>query len=107
MGGDRAHDPKRARLRAALMEQFDDDGDGRLDQRERQRALQALHRFEGKLAGQQRGERARRFVERHDRNGDGDVGPREVPPDTADRLRRFDLDGDGWVDPHELQQPRR
>ena len=103
----RAQDPRRARLRQALMQQFDADGDGRLDPREQRRALEALRRMEGNLAGRQRAAKARRFIERHDTNGDGDAGPGEVPRDTANRLRRFDLDGDGWVDPYELRQPPR
>jgi len=106
---------KRARLRHALVEQFDLDGDGRLGPRERMRAARVLRRIEQRLSGGgQRGganydqprrdgaPKLRRFIQRYDVNGDGDVGPREVPAGAADRLRRFDSDGDGWVEPREL-----
>jgi len=103
---------KRQRLRRALMEQFDANGDGRLGPRERMRAARVLRRIEQRLASPQgqrggRGGRAgqyQRFMQRYDVNGDGQVGPREVPRGAADRLRRFDRDGDGWVEPRELPQ---
>jgi hypothetical protein len=44
----------------------------------------------------------RRFIERYDTNGDGNVGPREVPRGAADRLRKFDRNNDGWVEPGEF-----
>jgi len=108
---------KRARLRHALVEQFDLNGDGRLGPRERMRAARVLRRIEQRLSGGgqrgasydqprrdgvPRGAKYRRFMQRYDVNGDGDVGPREVPARAADRLRRFDSDGDGWVEPREL-----
>lgn len=42
------------------------------------------------------------FMRRYDVNGDGQVGPREMPSGAADRLRPFDRDRDGWVEPNEL-----
>lgn len=91
-------------LRRAMVEAFDANGDGRLEPRERMRAVRVLRRMEQRLAGQGRGNRgaARRgFIRRFDTNGDGNVGPREMPPGQADRLRRFDRDRDGWVEPSE------
>jgi hypothetical protein len=107
---------KRSALRAALMQQFDVNGDGKLGPRERQRAIRVLQRLEQRLAGGGRGAngpraaragRMRRFVERYDTNGDGNVGPNEVPRGAAKRLRRFDRDGNGWVTPDELGAGRR
>ncbi len=97
---------KRQRLRQALLDQFDANGDGKLGPRERVRAARVLRRIEQRLTTPERqGARAgqyRRFMRRHDVNGDGQVGPREVPQGAADRLRRFDRNRDGWVEPGEL-----
>lgn len=38
------------------------------------------------------------LIRRYDLNGDGNVGPGEVPPAVARKLRRFDTNQDGWVD---------
>ena len=40
----------------------------------------------------------RQAIRRYDLNGDGNVDPGEMPPAAAERLRRLDRDGDGWVD---------
>src|SRR5262245_41250714 len=109
-GGRRQRDPqqvaKRQRLRRALLEQFDANGDGRLGPRERMRAARVLRRIETKLTQpmqrQNRAGQYRRFMSRYDVNRDGQVGPREVPQGAADRLRRFDRNGDGWVEQNEL-----
>jgi EF hand len=101
----------RRQLRQALMQQFDVNGDGRLGPRERLRAIRMLRRLENQLAtpmqgggqaGAQADPRVRRFIRRHDVNGDGVVGPHEMPRGAADRFRRFDRNGDGWVTPDEL-----
>ncbi|MEO8703127.1 MAG: hypothetical protein ABI867_23985 [Kofleriaceae bacterium] len=104
----------RQRLRQALLAEFDVNGDGRLGPRERQRAVRVLRRIEGRMAGhaqrgggqQQRAAKLRKFIQRHDRNGDGSLGPDEVPAGAANKLRRFDRDGDGWVEPRDVA-PRR
>lgn len=113
MGG-RQPDPamraKRQQLRRALMEQFDVNGDGKLGPRERMRAARVLRRIENRLTQPMRGRRGepqragqyRRFMQRYDVNGDGQVGPREMPPGAADRLRPLDRDRNGWVEPNEL-----
>ena len=108
---------KRAQLRAALMQQFDVNGDGKLGPRERQRAVRVLQRLERRLGGggpgqgaqgqQRRAARMRKFIQRYDVNGDGNVGPNEVPAGAANRLRRFDRNGDGWVTPGEFGARRR
>lgn len=122
MGQMRQRDPaqmaKRQKLRRALIEQFDANGDGRLGPRERMRAARTLRRIEQRLvapmqqragqagpanrAGDRGSNRYGRFMRRYDVNGDGQVGPREVPRGAADRLRQFDRNGDGWVERNEL-----
>jgi hypothetical protein len=93
-------------LRRAMLEAFDVNGDGRLQPRERMRAIKVLRRIEMRLGAQGGQRRAgRRFIQRYDMNGDGNVGPREMPPAQADRLRRLDRDRDGWVEPREYGRP--
>ena len=112
--GQRQRDPRvaanRQRLRASLLAEFDVNGDGKLGPRERVRAVRMLRKIERKLAsgapkgaaGGQRDRQWNRFMNRYDRNRDGQVGPREVPRGAADRLRRFDNNGDGWVERNEV-----
>ena len=38
------------------------------------------------------------MIEHYDLNGDGRVGPGEMPPAMARKLRHLDRNGDGWVD---------
>ena len=46
-----------------------------------------------------------RAIARFDSDRDGRLGPQEVPPQLAQRLTRFDRNGDGWVDAAEVAQP--
>ena len=103
---------KNKQLKRALMDQFDANGDGRLGPQERARAIRVLARIQAKLAGQgaqghqgQPGRRAKmkKFIQRFDTNRDGTVGPDEMPPGQARRLRRLDQDRDGWVEPGEVR----
>jgi hypothetical protein len=99
--------PHQAPLRAAIMARFDRDRDGRLDPRERRRAVRALRRLARQLARENRAVlrgqlRRHKLVDRYDRNGDGVVGPDEMPPGVAERLRWRDRDRDGWLDDDEL-----
>jgi len=92
-----------APLRAALLERFDRNHDGRLDPVERKHAIHALRKIARKLAREERRDarraaRLRGVIRRYDVDGDGNVGPCEIPPNVARRLRRFDRNGDGWVD---------
>jgi hypothetical protein len=108
-----ARDPERAaraaRLRAALLEGFDANGDGRLGPRERARAARALHRMERRLSrpagadarAHLRAQRVQRMIQRFDRDRDGHLGPGEVSPAASHRLRGLDRDRDGWVEPGE------
>jgi hypothetical protein len=95
--------PPRGTVRQILLDRFDRDHDGRLEDGERRRAARALRRLARKLAhGERRGRKEaalrRQLVERYDLDGDGNVGPGEIPPDVARRLRRLDRNGDGWLD---------
>jgi hypothetical protein len=94
-------------LRRALVSTFDANGDGKLGPRERMRAARVLRRIERRLAapaGRGPGARdgaARGAIRRYDLDGDGNVGPAEIPPAAARKLRRLDRDRDGWVEPSE------
>jgi hypothetical protein len=116
--------PPHGQLQQLLLERFDRDHDGRLDPRERHRAIRALRRLARRLAMHERrfqgadrpdrpdrpdrsdrsdrpdrrNERIRRLVERFDRNGDGVISPDEMPPGMARRPRPLDRNGDGSLD---------
>jgi hypothetical protein len=96
---------KNKQLKQALMQQFDRDGDGRLGPEERRKAIRVLARIQQKLAGRdaQRPKNMRRFIQRFDTNGDGNVDRSEMPPGAARKLRRMDRDRDGWVEPTEVR----
>lgn len=110
---------KRAQLQAlrqTLLQTFDANGDGKLGPRERMHAIKVLRRIERRLANgpgggagaagpnrQGKRQRMQKFIQRYDTNGDGNVGPREMPPGAADKLRRFDRNRNGWVDPNEVE----
>jgi hypothetical protein len=95
---------QRGAMREALLEQFDANHDGRLEPNERRHAARALRRIARRLArSERRAARAerralRQTIRRYDLNGDGNVDPSEMPPAAAERLRPLDRNGDGWVD---------
>lgn len=91
------------KLRRALVEQFDRDGDGRLDPRERRQAARALRRL-AKRMGEGRQNRRAKLIQKYDLDGDGNLGPGELPPRVQQRLRRFDRNGDGWLDQRDGRQ---
>lgn len=99
----RADGPKNQKLRRALVEQFDRDGDGRLDRRERRQAARALRRMAKRMGEnrQNRQNRRARLIRKYDLDGDGNLGPGELPPRVQQKLRRMDRDGDGWLAPNE------
>jgi hypothetical protein len=99
----RAQRAQRGQLRAMLLQNFDKNHDGRLGPRERRHAAKKLRRLAAKMMRRDmRQQRQHKFVERFDRDGDGDVGPGEMPPGLADELRPLDRDGDGWLQGNEL-----
>lgn len=67
-GGAVVVEAQRAKLRRAILEAFDANGDGRLEPRERRRAVRALRRMEHRLA---MGQRPRGPARR--RPSDGDI----------------------------------
>ena len=94
-------------LRAAVKAQFDVNHDGRLQPRERKQAARALKRLAKRMEraqGRAHGRNGRRakLIRRFDLNGDGNLGPGEVPPTIANELRPLDRDGDGWLQGNEL-----
>jgi hypothetical protein len=93
-----------AKLRQLIMERFDRNGDGRLEPRERRQAARALRRIAKRLG--QRGNTRQRLIQKYDLDGDGNLGPGELPPRIQQRLRRFDRNGDGWVDQGDRRAPR-
>jgi hypothetical protein len=103
MRGERGMRGQRGELRRLLIAHFDRNGDGRLEPRERRAAARALRRIAKRLArgGQQQG-RAGALIRRFDLNHDGNVGPGEMPPGLADRLRARDRNRDGWLSGDEL-----
>jgi Ca2+-binding EF-hand superfamily protein len=118
-----------------MVERFDANRDGQLDDQERgamlaakaERRAQMKQRFDANRDGQldgrekqqaktamrvmrmeRRAKRFQRLIERFDRDQDGSLGPGEVPPKAMHRLQRLDRDGDGWVRPNEMRmRPRR
>jgi Ca2+-binding EF-hand superfamily protein len=102
----------RGQFRQLLLERFDRNHDGRLEPQERRQAIRTLRRIARKMAmqerrvegrearqgGHQRGDRRERLLRRFDTNHDGVIGPDEMPPGMARRLRPLDRNGDGWLD---------
>jgi hypothetical protein len=97
--------PQRGQFRQLLLERFDRNHDGRLEPQERRHAARALRKLARKLEmGEQRDRyggwrHARtRALRRFDTNGDGVVGPEEMPRGMARKLRPLDRNRDGWLD---------
>jgi len=97
---------QRGRLRQALVQQFDRNGDGRLQPKERKQATRALRKLAHRLQQQGRQlqgtSRRDRLIQRYDLDGDGNLGPGEVPPRVKKRLRKIDRNGDNWIGNDEL-----
>ena len=104
----------RGELRQAVLHKFDRNHDGRLEPDERRRAARALRklarrmeredrRAEPAVRANRRAELNRRLVQRYDANGDGVVGPEEMPPGLARKLQRLDRNHDGWLDDRDRQ----
>ena len=98
----------RGQLHQLLLERFDRNHDGRLEPKERKRAIRALRKLARRMAmqeqrGEARGARGRGLIRRFDTNGDRVVGPEEMPPGLARKLRPLDQNRDGWLDDRDQQ----
>jgi Ca2+-binding EF-hand superfamily protein len=80
--------------RRAILERFDEDGDGQLDEQERRQARRAMQRRQAqRRPGQGQAPGAR--------------GQRGQRPTREELFRRFDTDGDGQLDEQERQRLRQ
>jgi Ca2+-binding EF-hand superfamily protein len=122
-----ADEPKEQGRRTELLQKFDKNGDGKLDQQEVAAAREALGN-KGKQARRGADEPAAEALKRFDKNGDGKLdaqeiaaaraarmkrgegGPRRGPggemPGREALLKKFDKNGNGKLDPDELAQAR-
>lgn len=82
--------PRGQGVKQQLVALFDADGDGRLDERERHRAIRMLRKLEGRQPGRDPAARRARMLQRFDRNGNGAFDPGELPPKAERRLRSLD-----------------
>lgn len=90
-------------LKQFLLAKFDRNHDGRLEPRERMHAAKALRRLANRLAkADGRQQRRQNFIRKYDLNGDGNVGPGEMPPALSNEMRPLDRNGDGWLTGNEL-----
>jgi len=98
--GRRGMPPK---LRQKLLEQFDANGDGRLDETERAAAKAAMQA--------KREERKQQILERFDADGDGQLNDEEKAAAKeafkAKMKERFDKNGDGELDEQERRALKR
>ena len=120
MKGPRAQGQQRP-LKQFLLAKFDRNHDGRLEPRERMHAAKALRRLANRLANNQgrmqgqpgrmqqpggmqpgRMQRRQKFIRKYDLNGDGNIGPGEMPPALGAEMRPLDRNGDGWLTGNEL-----
>ncbi len=103
-------DNRRSR-RAQILKTFDLDGDGVLDDSEKQSMKEARTAHRGKGQDRRHGKRRQAMLERFDANGDGTLdesertAAREVRQ--ARRLKRFDTNGDGVLDLDEKKSARK
>jgi Ca2+-binding EF-hand superfamily protein len=88
---------RKAERRAEMLQRFDQNGDGRLEPRERRIARRELRRAH----------KIQKLIHRYDLNHDGIVDRSELPPRLVPRLQKLDRNGDGWVDDADVGAPRR
>lgn len=86
--------PDREEMRKRILEKFDKDGDGKLNEAEQ---------AEAKEAGKKRAEE---FFANIDKNGDGKISQDEAPEEMWNNLSKADKDGDGAVSKEELAAAR-
>lgn len=104
------HRPRHDDFRRRMLERFDADRDGRLDETEREHARRMIRdRFE---------DRRRQFMQQYDVNGDGRIDQQERNAAEEDRrermsqrrdemIKQFDADGDGVLNREEQDAARQ
>jgi hypothetical protein len=91
-------------IRKRIKARFDADGDGRLSREERRDARAAIGpRLAHHKQRMHKLKMLRKLIRKLDRDGDGVVGPGEAPARLVRKLKRFDKNGDGWVDAQDFR----
>jgi len=82
-------------MRKKMLEQFDKDGDGTLNESEREAAKAAMQK------------RGAEMFSKADKNGDGKLTKDEVPPEMWARMSKADKNDDGAITKEELAAARQ
>jgi Ca2+-binding EF-hand superfamily protein len=82
--------PGSEEMRKKMLEKFDKDGDGKLNEAERAEAKKAMQK------------RGAEMFSKADANGDGKISKDEVPEQAWARISKADKDGDGGVTKEEM-----
>jgi Ca2+-binding EF-hand superfamily protein len=105
----RAQMERPAMNRAAQMEKFDTDGDGKLSDAEKttaREAMQTRRRAAREKMGEGDGAKRERMRNRFDQDGDGQLSEKERARARKGWLAKADTDGDGKVSPEERKAAR-
>lgn len=86
--------PGSPEMRKMMLERFDKDGDGQLNEAERAQAKKAMQK------------RGAEMFAKADKNGDGKISQDEAPPEMWARMKKADKDGDGAVSKEEMAAAR-
>lgn len=112
-----------AEMRKKLLEKFDADGDGKLNEKERAKAHAAMKKHRGERkpgegrTGGRDGDFRKKMIAKFDADGDGKLNEDErakakdeikkhMEATRAERMKRFDTDGDGKLSDEEKTKAR-